>query len=116
MKIAVVTLAYSSSASASSVIETASASHHTIECHLFLHSRYPELTESCNRIAQNPAVIYYPYGCNRGVSKSWNEGMLASYERHADVVIIANDDIAFTPGDIEKIAKKAAACRNRYII
>src|SRR5271155_5564454 len=116
MKIAVVTVAYSSSACASSVIDTASANHHTIECHLFLHSRYPELTESCNRVAQDSAVVYYPYGCNRGVSKSWNEGMLASYARQADVVIIANDDIGFTAGDIEKLAERAAACRDRYII
>lgn len=116
MKIAVVTIAYSSSICASSVVETATENHHAIECHLFLHSRYPELAESCKLIAENPAVVYYPYGCNRGVSKSWNEGMLASYARQADVVIIANDDIGFTAGDIEKLAERAAACRDRYII
>jgi GT2 family glycosyltransferase len=116
MKVAVVTIAYSSSACASSVVEAARTSRFTIECHLILHSRYQELGEACNRVAQNRAVVYYPYACNRGVSKSWNEGVLAAYAARADVTIVANDDIAFAPGDIEKIAEKAIACRDRYIV
>ena len=116
MKIAVVTIAYSSAASASSLLATAETNRHTIECLLFLHSKYPALIEECNRIAQNSVVIYHPYGINRGVSKSWNEGMIAAYAAHADVVIIANDDISFTAGDLDKIADKAMACRDRYII
>jgi GT2 family glycosyltransferase len=117
MKIAVVTIAYSSPACATSVVETASSANgHTIECHLFLHSKYPQLVEACNRIAQNPAVVYHPYASNRGVAKSWNEGMLAAYAAHANVVIIANDDIALAPGDLSKLAEKAAAFRDRYII
>jgi len=117
MKIAVVTIAYSSIACPASVLETAGSAHgHTIECHLVLHSRYPQITQACDRIAQSPLVVYQRYGVNRGVSKSWNEGMLAAYYAHADVVIIANDDIAFAPGDLNKVAEKAAACRDRYII
>ncbi len=116
MKIAVITIAYSSSASITSLLATASSSRHAIECHLFLHSRYPELVAACGRLAQTAAVIYYPFGCNRGVSNSWNEGMLAAYARHADVVIIANDDITFAPRDVDIIAEKAALCRDRYVV
>ena len=117
MKIAVVTIAYSSTACPASVLETApSASPLTIECHFFLHSRYPHLVQACSRIAQSRQVIYHPFSVNRGVAKSWNDGMLAAYAAHADVVIIANDDIAFAPGDLSKLAEKAVACRDRYII
>ena len=117
MKIAVVTIVYSSTTCPASVLETARAADpHSIACHLFVHSRYPQLTQSCIRIAQSPLVIYHPYGVNRGVSRSWNEGMLAAYAAHADVVIIANDDVAFTSGDLGKLAEKAAACRDRYIV
>ncbi|HTY83106.1 MAG TPA: hypothetical protein VMB19_02760 [Silvibacterium sp.] len=116
MKIAVVTIAYSSCACPASVLQTAAAAPHTVECHLFLHSRYPQLVQQSERLAQNPAVIYYPYATNRGVSSSWNEGMLAAYAAHADVAIISNDDIAFAPDDLTKIAEKAAACRDRYIV
>ena len=116
MKVAVVTIVYSSSTCPSSVLETASASAHAVECHVFLHSRYPKLVEACGRIAQDPSVVYYPFGSNRGVSKSWNEGILASFARQADVVIVANDDIRFSPGDIDKIARRASDCRDRYII
>jgi GT2 family glycosyltransferase len=116
MKIAVVTIAYSTSACAASITETASSVGHTVKCHLFLHSRYPQLMQTCDRLAQHPSVVYHPYGANRGVSKSWNEGMLSAYAAHADVVIIANDDIAFAPGDIGRLAEKATACRDRYIV
>lgn len=117
MKIAVVTIVYSSTACPASVLETASSSGtHTVECHLFLHSRYSQLRQSCDRLAQDRSVVYYPYATNRGVSKSWNEGMLAAYGAHADVVIIANDDVAFAPGDLSKIAEKASECRPCYII
>ena len=117
MKIAVVTIAYSSSASAASVIETASSANgHAIECHLFLHSKYPQLVEACNCIAQSPLVTYHAFGTNRGVAKSWNEGMLAAYSARADVVIIANDDIVFAPGDLARLGEKAVACRDRYIV
>jgi GT2 family glycosyltransferase len=117
MKIAVVTIAYSSTACVSSVVETASSANgHAVRCHLFLHSKYPQLVESCSRLARNPLVVYYSYGSNRGVSKSWNEGMLAAYADHTDVVIIANDDIKFAPDDLCKLAEKAVSCRDRYII
>jgi GT2 family glycosyltransferase len=116
MKVAVVTIAYSSSTCPSSVLETASTNVHEIECHLFLHSKYPNLVEACNRIAQDTSVVYYPFGMNRGVSKSWNEGILAAFSRGADVVIVANDDIRFSAGDIDKLASRALDCRDRYII
>jgi len=117
MKIAVVAIAYSSTSCPSSVLATAdSASPHTVKCHLLRHSNYPNIVEECENIAQHPSVIYYPIGANRGVSRSWNEGMLAAYADHADVVIIANDDIVFAPGDLTKIAEKAALCRDQYIV
>jgi GT2 family glycosyltransferase len=117
MKIAVVTIAYSSTACLSSLFATAaSVRPHTIECHLFLHSKYPQIVQECQRFAQNRAVVYYPFGINRGISRSWNEGMFAAYATHSDVVIIANDDIVFAPGDLNKIAQKGAASRDRYIV
>ncbi|HTD54465.1 MAG TPA: glycosyltransferase [Silvibacterium sp.] len=117
MKIAVVTIVYSSTACPSSLIATALSAHpHTIECHLFVHSTYPHIIQECVRFAQLPSVVYYPFGINRGVSRSWNEGMLAAYGAHADVVVVTNDDIVFAPGDLAKIAHKAAASGDRYIV
>ncbi len=42
--------------------------------------------------------------------------MLAAYAGHADVVVIAHDDITFTAGDLDKLAETALACRDRYIV
>jgi GT2 family glycosyltransferase len=41
---------------------------------------------------------------------------LTAYGEGADVVVVANDDICFSPGDVERIAAKASACRDRYIV
>jgi GT2 family glycosyltransferase len=61
-------------------------------------------------------VILYPYGVNRGLATSWNEGILAAYDMDADIVIVANDDIVFSEGDLDKMAEKAVANRDRYIV
>lgn len=116
MKIALVTIAHSSTDCMTRLAESANTHLHELELHLFLHSKHDNPVQACTKLAQSSQVIYYPYGCNRGVSKSWNEGMLSAYARGADVVIITNDDIEFWPGDIDKIAAKAVVHRDRYII
>lgn len=90
--------------------------HQELECELFLHSRQPGVEQGCAEIAGSSWVHYRGYGVNRGVSASWNEGILAAQGRGADVIIAVNDDVAFAPGDIEKIAARAVAYRGSYII
>jgi GT2 family glycosyltransferase len=116
MKIAVVTIAYSSRDGVAHLVESSCSVVHELEFHLFLHSRHDDAVNVCSELAQDPRIIYYPYGCNRGVSKSWNEGMLSAYTRGADVVIIANDDIEFSRGDVDKIAEKALKSRECYLL
>ena len=49
-------------------------------------------------------------------ARAWNEGILACYGAGADVVIVANDDVAPGPGDLDRIAAKASACPDRYVV
>jgi GT2 family glycosyltransferase len=118
MNIALVTVAYNSAHGIGRLVETALPSEHdaNLRVHLFLHSREPETMAACLRLADLPRVAYYPYGCNRGLGKSWNEGILNAYDAGADVVLVVNDDIHFSPGDVHKIAKRAMLHRDRYII
>ena len=75
--------------------------------HLFLHSQITEVVAVCEKAAKRKNVTYYPYGTNRGLAKSWNEGILAGYDAGADVVIVSNDDMMPGPGDIETVAEAA---------
>jgi GT2 family glycosyltransferase len=116
VNISIVTIAYNSSVSIAKLLDTAESKRHRIDFHLFLHSEHPPTMEACARLAETPNVMYYPYGVNRGVSKSWNEGMLNAYAAGADVVLIVNDDIYFSAGDIDKLAERAFQFRESYIV
>lgn len=116
MKITVVVICYSSIACVQSLATLREDMRQELECELFLHSRQPGVEQRCAEFASLPGVHYRGYGVNRGVSASWNEGILAAQGRGAHVIIVANDDIAFTPGDIEKIAARAVAYKDSYII
>lgn len=116
MNIALVTIAYNSGEGIRRLIETSIQCEQHVRVHLFLHSPHPATMAACQSLADLPCVVYYAYGCNRGLSKSWNEGILNSYQDGADVVLVVNDDIYFSPGDVDKMARKALAHRDRYII
>lgn len=116
MKVALVTVAYNSAQSIARLIETAIQSEHEVRVHLFLHSQHQATMAACLSLADLSQVVYYPYACNRGLSKSWNEGILNAYGSGADVVLVVNDDIYFSPGDVDKIAARALEHRDRYII
>ena len=116
MKVAIVTIAYSSANCVRRLAESANSCLHQLEFHIFLHSKDPNLVQVCTTLSQGSRVVYYPYGCNRGVSKSWNDGVLAAYARSADVVVVANDDIEFSRDDVDKIVAKAVVHRDRYIV
>jgi GT2 family glycosyltransferase len=71
----------------------------------------------CERQDRMDDVTYYPYGVNRGLSKSWNEGILAAYNKcGADLVVVANDDIKFSDDDVDKMVEKATSNMDKYIV
>ncbi|MBZ0291424.1 MAG: hypothetical protein K8L99_02545, partial [Anaerolineae bacterium] len=85
--------------------------------HLFLHSAIPAVEQMCQKlIGIYPHVYFYPYKVNRGLSKSWNEGLIEGYRRGADVVMIANDDAIPRPGDVQILGEVALEKRDYYMI
>jgi GT2 family glycosyltransferase len=97
-------------------VASAASDVHEVVIHLFLHSAHEETMLACERLATLPYVRYSAYGENRGLSRTWNEGLLDGYGEDADVVVIANDDVAFSPGDLDRLVARAAAHRDRYIV
>jgi GT2 family glycosyltransferase len=117
MNVALVVAAYNQPEWTRRLVDSATAGPgDDLQIHLFLHSRDPGTVAACEELASRREVRYHPYGENRGLSRTWNEGVLAAYDAGADVVIVVNDDVAFAPGDIDRIATKAAAHRECYIV
>lgn len=116
MRIALVTVAYALPEATAALVESARSRRGTVEVHLFLHSTLPAVREMCEQLAEREGVTLYPYGSNRGLSRSWNEGVLAAYGAGADCVVVANDDIRFGEGDLDLVAGHAAAHRDRHLV
>jgi GT2 family glycosyltransferase len=112
-----VTAAYNSGACVGRLLESArSRGGHRVRVRLFLHSGHEPTVAACERAARSPAVVYYAYGHNRGVSRSWNDGILDAYANGADAVVVANDDVAFSDGDLDTLVEKAERRRDSYIV
>jgi GT2 family glycosyltransferase len=83
--------------------------------HIFVHSDRPEAKVCLRAVVQNK-ITFYDYRQNRGLAKSWNDGLLAAYTMDADAVIIANDDIQATHDDLLVLARAAVEHRECGVI
>ncbi|HLB31179.1 MAG TPA: hypothetical protein VJN91_06585 [Gammaproteobacteria bacterium] len=116
MNIHIVTIAYGLAEDLKTLFGTATSARHTICWRLFLHSRFPDVLAACEYLARRNDVEYYPLGVNRGLARSWNQGILDGYAQGADVVILANDDMRPGEGDVDRLAEGAAAMRDKYVV
>lgn len=74
--------------------------------HLFLHSKREDVVLSCRDIFRyTPNVRYYDYGINRGLAKSWNEGIFNAHEQGADAIVVINDDVVTTKEGVALLAQ-----------
>lgn len=116
----IVTIAYNLPDSTQMLFDSAIDKTHKYDLHfhLFLHSKRPETVEMCDLLVSDytSRVTFYPYGWNRGLANSWNEGLLAARDMAADVTMIVNDDVHFSDGDIDKIADKALASPDNHMV
>src|SRR4030095_9448892 len=85
--------------------------------HIFTHSRNPEIMLSLNRLLTKHRIHLMDYGVNRGLAKSWNDGLIGAYSmRDVESVIIANDDIVANHDDLLVLANAAKEHRECGII
>lgn len=108
----IVTIAYNLPDSTELLFNSAverGAKKYDLHFHLFLHSQREQTVAMCEKLADKykSRTSYYPYGTNRGLANSWNEGLLQAQTMGADIKMIVNDDIFFSEGDLDKIADKA---------
>lgn len=88
-------------------------SQHDFTIHLFNHWEKPEGSRICAGLQLDGfnSVRFYNYRQNRGLAKTWNEGMKIAFDEGADVVVIANADIRFGPGSLKALVETADAYR-----
>lgn len=111
MKISMVTVAYSALTEA--MIRSALVSDNEVELIIFTHSSDERISRLIHKL-EGGQVILKDYRQNRGLAKSWNEGIMMSED--ADVTIIFNDDITFSPGDVDLIAKTSVENPRNFIV
>jgi GT2 family glycosyltransferase len=116
LRVGLVVIAYNQPVWTERLVDSARASKSDVAVHLFLHSKEEATTAACERLAARAEVRYYPYGENRGVSRSWNDGILTAFDEGADAVVVANDDVLPAAGDLDRLAEKAVRCSDRYIV
>jgi GT2 family glycosyltransferase len=80
------------------------------------HTRMPEKNEELDSLAQQPDVMLRDYGVNRGLAKSWNEGILWGHEQGFEVTLVVNEDVVLAPGDIDRLAATAVQRRDSPLV
>ena len=68
---------------------------HSVKWYIFFHGPDESLKHRLDAFCRQSRSAYFPYGVNRGLSKSWNDGLIASRADKNDVHILLNDDIVF---------------------
>jgi hypothetical protein len=79
-------------------------SKHHVRSYVFLHGQDLGLKAKLEAITAVVDSRYFPYGINRGVSRSWNEGLRASFEDGNDATILVNDDLFFYSDGFDQFA------------
>jgi hypothetical protein len=98
VKIGLVTIAYTPGGHTEKQLDSILPhSQHDIITYLYLHnSRSEELINECETLTQKYNLGYYPYGVNRGFSKSINEGIHNCYDiDNCDIVLFMSQDVWF---------------------
>lgn len=116
MKIGVVVIGYSRPDSLKKLLESTYSDD--VFYSLFTHSKNKNVADVMGAFenAHFDHVDYRPYGVNRGLALSWNEGIHVQYEDGADVVIVINDDVAISGEDLHKLAQYAIDHREAGIV
>ena len=85
--------------------------------HLFTHSDIPAVMDACGKlITTYPNSTLYDYRMNRGLARSWNDGLEAAYSNGADVALLLNDDMLPMPGDLQRVARTACELPDAAIV
>jgi GT2 family glycosyltransferase len=114
-KIHIITIAYGLADDLYRLVDCADGAG--ITWHIFLHSQFPDVVAMCDELDEMKNTHIYSYGNNRGVARSWNEGLYLAYTKYgADVAFIANDDAVCSHDDLMKLTTVALNSPNAFMV
>lgn len=87
-----------------------------VDLTIFTHSNDPRVLSVACAAAANSEVMLEDHRQNRGLAKSWNDGLLISWKVGYDATIIFGDDCVFSYGDIKLIAETAVANPQTHMV
>ena len=77
------------------------SARHEVRPYIFSHGHDPVALRRIDEVRTKFDARCFLYGINRGVARSWNEGIHASFEDGNDVTVIVNDDLFFYQGGFD---------------
>jgi hypothetical protein len=101
-KIGVIVIGYN--ADPQPLFNSLRSSRHDVRPYIFLHSQEVALMAKLSEITAATGARYFPYGVNRGVARSWNEGLSSSLGDGNDATLLINDDLFFYDGGFDAFA------------
>ncbi|NIP51917.1 MAG: glycosyltransferase [Aliifodinibius sp.] len=117
MKVGVTTIAYNQTDTLRKMVKTISeTSVWPVEFHIFLNSTNKAVSDVCSEISVEHDAIIYRYGYNRGVARSWNDGIVKMADSSCDYMFVVNDDVWVSTGDVNAMINAADEHRDNYAI
>jgi GT2 family glycosyltransferase len=117
MRVALVTIGYNLPGATAQLVASAQRGCRSdLMFVLILHSQIPEKVQEMEALAQRKDVIYRSYGTNRGLAKSWNEGILWGFAEGFDAVLVVNEDVVLGEGDVDRLSQSALYHRDSHIV
>lgn len=117
MRVLLVTIGYNLPGATRKLRESAKQGCHCDLAFLIIsHASQPQKIEELEALSRESDIVYRGYGINRGLAKSWNEGMLWGIEQGFDAVLIVNEDVVLSPGDVDRLAELAIQRRDAPLI
>lgn len=87
-----------------------------VDFSIYTHSSDPRMLSVALSAATNDEVVLVDHRRNRGLSKSWNDGLLISRAEEYATTIIFGDDCVFSHGDIKLIVETAVANPQTHMV
>lgn len=89
-----------------------------VQLYLFTHSKdQVTVREVKQTVAKySDKLTLFDYQSNRGLARSWNDGIYTAYTEGAEAIIVVNDDVLFSKGDIENMARQSIDSDNHIIM
>jgi GT2 family glycosyltransferase len=86
-----------------------------VHLYLFFHGYDDTLLEKIlNLSRERPNTTFLPYGINRGLSRSWNEGIRFSRQCSDEFTLLLNDDLHFVEGGFQEFIRFARSYSGEY--